>query len=155
MSPFGGGLKIAGQHLPRRYRLLLSAVIFITGPTTAFAQSSDDQELAAIKAEMRMLEGRLQAIEERRHTKTSSQTTHPRATKAAFAPRKATAGFETPHIGEALSPHPTGVMPISTAGLPQASIPATPPPPPLTRHRRRCSSGWEPSIMKPIGHPST
>ncbi|MBS1066816.1 hypothetical protein JK164_12860 [Gluconobacter kondonii] len=135
MSPFGGGLKIAGQHLPRRCRLLLSAVIFITGPTTAFAQSSDDQELAAIKAEMRMLEGRLQAIEERRHTKTSSQTTHPRATKAAFAPRKTTAGFETPHIGEALSPHPTGVMPISTAGLPQASIPATSPLPPTATHQ--------------------
>ncbi|MBF0889100.1 hypothetical protein HKD19_11115 [Gluconobacter sp. LMG 1745] len=135
MFPFGG-LKIVGQHLPRRCRLLLSAAIFIGGSPTAFAQSADDQELAAIKAEMRMLEGRLQAIEERRHTKTSSQTTHPRATKAAFAPHKTIVGLETNHIGMSPSSHSTGAMPVSTTGFAPTSVTNTPalynPVPPAT-----------------------
>ncbi|WP_408873484.1 hypothetical protein [Gluconobacter roseus] len=132
MSPFGG-LTIAGNRLPRRYRLLLGAVFFIGSPVTAFAQSADDQELAAIKAEMRMLEGRLQAIEQRRHAATASQTAHSAPAKSSVI-HKSAPKVETARVGAA--PHTSGrnapvypaasagsgIMPVSTAGFAPAAV---------------------------------
>lgn len=124
MSPFGG-LRIVGQHLPRRCRLLLGAVIFIGSPATALAQSADDQELAAIKAEMRMLEGRLQAIEERRHAKAPSRTAHSGTTKAPPAAHTATAGrIEEARVGGARTAPTPGIMPVSTAGFAPSGVTA-------------------------------
>ncbi|KXV44007.1 hypothetical protein [Gluconobacter roseus] len=153
MSPFGG-LTIAGNRLPRRYRLLLGAIFFIGSPVTAFAQSADDKELAAIKAEMRMLEGRLQAIEQRRHAGASSQTARSTPSKASIV-RKAPSRVETarvtttPHAATKNAPiYPSapatsGIVPVSSngfappvvAGGPATVAPATPTvhqtPPPL------------------------
>ncbi|GEM17765.1 hypothetical protein [Gluconobacter oxydans] len=134
MSPLGG-LKITGNYLPRRYRLLLGAVFFIGSPLPAFAQSADDQELAAIKAEMRMLEGRLQAIEQRRHAGSASHAARPNAPKTSVARRLPIKG-ETPKIETARAatspsspassiPRPSsGIMPVSTAGFAPDSVTA-------------------------------
>lgn len=132
MSPLGS-LKTAGNPLPRRYRLLLGAVFFIGSPVTAFAQSADDQELAAIKAEMRLLEGRLHAIEQRRHAVPASQTARSTASKTPVA-RRPSPRVETARAGT--SPHPaprnapiypsapssSGIVPVSTAGFAPAAV---------------------------------